>query len=389
MDNFAGYNIIEQLYSGEKITVSRALRKSDNKTVILKILKAEYPDPDDIARLMYEYNLLKDLTIPDVIQVYGFEKQQNHFALVLENIPNSCKLRTYLSTHKLSIEEFLRLAIHMADAIDKVHEAGIIHKDINPDNILVIGDGEKIKLLDLSIATKLLEEDHEITNPEMLEGTLPYISPEQTTRMNRPIDRRTDLYSLGITFYEMLTGRLPFEAKDAIEWVHFHIAKQPLPPDQLMPEIPPMISKIIMKLLAKAAEERYATAYGLKADLEESIIDWQKSHHIPEFELASKDRKGIFQIPQKLYGRENEINELMDVFERVSTGSRELLLVSGYSGIGKSSLINEIQKPIIKKRGYFTKGKYEQFQRDVPYAGLIQAFQTLIKQILTESKSQV
>lgn len=389
MNNLTGYDIIEQLYSSDKIVVLRAVRKADNLPVVLKMLKAEYPEPQDIARLNYEYDLLKQLNIPEIIRVYNLEVQQNHFALVLESVSNSATLRTYLNSHQLNIVAFLRLAIQIADALDKIHEAGIIHKDINPDNILVIGEGEAIKILDLSLATQLSEEEHEITNSELLEGTLPYISPEQTTRMNRPIDRRTDLYSLGITFYEMLVGHRPFDAKDAIEWVHSHIAKQPMAPHKLISSIPEMVSLIVLKLLAKSAEDRYATAYGLKADLEEVLIAWQKNHRIPNFELGKKDRRGIFQIPQKLYGREAEIKTLLNAFDNVSKGQRELLLIAGYTGVGKSSLINEIQKPIVKLHGYFTSGKYENYNREVPYAGLIQAFKNLINQILAGNKQRI
>ncbi len=389
MDNLIGYNNLEQLYVGESIIVYRALREVDGRSVILKMLKEEYPDPTNIARLVYEYNLLKNLTIPDIVHTEGFEKQQNHYAIVLEDIPNSCTLREYISTHKISIEDFLYIAIQLADALHQLHEAHIIHKDINPDNILISKDGKLVKLMDLSIATQLTEEEQAIINPETLEGTLPYISPEQTTRMNRSIDRRTDLYSLGITFYEMLIGRLPFEANDAIEWVSYHIAKQPLPPHEISPHIPPMISKIILKLLAKSAEDRYSTALGLKKDLETCLTAWEKNQTIFEFPLGAKDRASTFHIPQKLFGREKEIHHLLEVFEKVNRGAREVLFVEGPSGIGKSSLINEIQKPITRQRGYFITGKYTQYQSDIPYDGLIQAFRQLIQHVLTESTQQV
>ncbi|TAK73594.1 MAG: serine/threonine-protein kinase PknK, partial [Gammaproteobacteria bacterium] len=389
MDNLIGYNQLEQLYVGESIVVYRAIREMDGRSVILKMLKEEYPDPADIARLIYEYNLLKDLTITDIVRTEGFEKQQHHYAIVLEDIPNSCTLREFLFTHKLSIEDFLQIAIQLAAALDQLHETHIIHKDINPDNILITKDGKQIKLIDLSIATQLSEEEQVAVNPEVLEGTLPYISPEQTTRMNRSIDRRTDLYSLGITFYEMLVGRLPFEANDAIEWVSYHIAKQPVPPHDIIADIPEMVSKIILKLLAKSAEDRYNTAEGVKKDLQICLTAWEKDHTIPAFTLGVQDRAGMFHIPQKLFGREKEAYQLLEVFEKINRGAREVLFVEGQSGIGKSSLINEIQKPIIRQRGYFITGKYEQYQKDLPYDGLIQAFRNLIQQILTESKQRV
>jgi predicted ATPase/class 3 adenylate cyclase len=385
---FSGYRILEEVYKGDKIVVYRGLRELDRQPIVFKMLKAEYSDPVDIIQLSYEYALLKKLDFPGIIKAYSFEKQQNRYAIVLEDLPNSCTLRTFFK-RKPSFTSFLQVAIQLAEALDKLHTANVIHKNINPDNILIFGENNQVKLIDLSIATQLLAEEQEAKVPELLEGSLPYISPEQTTRMNRSIDRRTDFYSLGITFYEMLVGHLPYQANDAIEWVYCHITKTPPSPRELNAEIPEMLSLIIMKLLAKSPEDRYMTAYGLKVDLEKCLTAWQQKQKISFFELGVNDRAAIFQIPQKLFGREQEIHDLLEAFDRVSQGTRELLLVAGNSGIGKSSLINEIQKPIVHQKGYFIAGKYEKYRRDIPYAGFIHAFDSLLNQILAEDEQRV
>ncbi|MBC1220656.1 AAA family ATPase, partial [Nostoc sp. UCD120] len=265
----------------------------------------------------------------------------------------------------------------------------IIHKDIKPQNIIVNLATCQVKIIDFSISSLLFQEKPKLSNPGLLEGTLAYMSPEQTGRMNRSVDYRTDFYSLGVTFYEMLTGQLPFSATDPMELVHCHIAKQPIAVEQLNPQIPQVISAIIMKLLSKTAEGRYQSAFGIKADLETCLDQLEQTNSITKFAIGQHDHSSQLQIPEKLYGREAEINILMNAFEKVNQGNKELILVAGYSGIGKSALVNEIHKPVIKHRGYFIAGKFEQFQRNIPYASLIQAFQELMQQLLTDSEAQL
>ena len=389
MINLSGYKVLSQIYSGKSVSVYRGIWLEKNLPVILKILNAEYPSQEDIARLKHEYNLIKDLTLPSVIHAYKLEKIEHRYALVLEDIPNSTTLTDFLTQQEMSVELFLFIALRLSNILQEIHAAHIIHKDINPNNIIISKDGSQIKVIDFSIATELSQEKQEITSPEGLEGTLPYISPEQTAHMNRVIDRRTDLYSLGIIFYLMLTGQLPFEARDPDEWVYFHIAKRPRPPKELNGQVPDTISNIVMKLLAKAPEDRYASAYGLAADLEHFMLPWQQKQEATSFPLGEKDRTSIFQIPQKLYGREIEVEQLMAAFTKTSQGTRELLLVRGYAGIGKTSLINEIHKPVVRKHGYFISGKFEQFKQNVPYYGLIQAFRQLIRRLLTENRKRI
>ncbi len=274
--------------------------------------------------------------------------------------------------------------------MDYVHQQQIIHKDINPSNLVLNPNTQELKLIDFGISTQLSRENPTFRNPNLLEGTLLYIAPEQTGRMNRSVDYRSDFYSLGATFYELLTGRVPFPSDDPLALVHSHIAQQPIPPHQINPEIPEAISHIILKLMSKNAEDRYQSAYGLKRDLEECLRQWQTTEQIQPFPLATQDSSARFQLPQKLYGRQQEIAELLSGFERVCSGGQtELMLVAGYSGIGKSALVQEVYKPITRQRGYFISGKFDQLQRDIPYASLVQAFRSLILQLLTESATEI
>jgi len=289
----------------------------------------------------------------------------------------------------LSLQSVLSIGIKCAKVIGELHKNHIIHKDIKPHNILINMDTNDVRLIDFSISTRLTKEVQEIVNPDHLEGTLAYISPEQTGRMNRSIDYRTDFYSFGVTLYEMATGKRPFENRDPMELVHSHIAKIPTSPSEIKQEIPKVLSQIIMKLLSKNAEDRYKGAYGLIEDLTTCYNQLKESGKIEEFEIGIKDISDRFQIPEKLYGREKEITHLMEMFGKVADGSKEIIMFTGGSGIGKSALINEIHKPIVEKRGYFISGKYDQFKRNIPYTAVIQAFQGLVKQLITESEEKI
>ena len=317
----------------------------------------------------------------------------------------------------LPLEELLNLALQLADTIHYLYQNRVIHKDIKPANILINPDTKQIKLIDFSIASLLPRETQEIQNPNILEGTLAYLSPEQTGRMNRGIDYRSDFYSLGVTFYELFTGQLPFVADDPMELVHCHLAKQPIPIHEINLEIPLVLSQIVSKLMAKNAEDRYQTALGLKHDLEICLTQLQKTGKIAAFEIAARDITDRFLIAEKLYGRETEVSQLLAAFERVSTGSlpqtrfkkealetstivkpgeersylsgSELMLVAGFSGIGKTAVVNEVHKPIVRQRGYFIKGKYDQFQRNIPFLAFLQAFRDLMRQLLSESEANL
>ena len=278
------------------------------------------------------------------------------------------------------------LAIAIAAAVGELHQRSLVHKDIKPANILVnVATGE-VRLTGFGIASRLARERQSPQPPETIAGTLAYMAPEQTGRMNRSIDSRSDLYALGVTFYQMLTGVLPYTAAEPMEWVHCHLATRPMPPAERVREIPGVISAIVMKLLAKRAEDRYQTAAGLERDLRRCQSEWGAQRRIDDFPLGEHDTPDRLLIPEKLYGRQREVETLLAAFDRVvSGGAPELVLVSGYSGIGKSSVVNELQPVLVPPRGLFAGGKFDQYKRDVPYSTLAQAFQSLVRSLLAKS----
>ncbi|MEG5036482.1 AAA family ATPase [Microcoleus sp. AT3-D2] len=388
MNALPGYKITEVVQLGVKSIIYRAVRESDRSPAIVKTLNTDYPTIEEITRLRHEYKISSNLKLEGIVKPYSLEKYKNSFALILEDCGGQ-SLRHHLAGKSIKIPKFLPLAIQVAQTLGEVHQNQIIHKDIKPSNIIIAPDFQQVKITDFSMATRLSREVHQNSNTTVLEGTIAYISPEQTGRMNRDLDYRTDLYSLGITFYEMLTGELPFNSTDPLELIHSHIAVTPVPPHQLNNEVPQIISSLVMKLLAKNAEDRYQSAFGVKADLENCLTQLQTTGKIENFIPGTLDKSGQFLIPQKLYGRTQEVADLMASFDRVSFGTTEMVLVSGYSGIGKTSVVSEIHKPIVRQRGYFITGKFDQFKRDIPYAAITQAFESLMQQLLTKSSEEL
>jgi serine/threonine protein kinase len=398
--NIAGYTVLEVIYEGTNTVIYSASKEPEHNSVIIKTLKAEFPTIEELTRLRHEFKILQPLDIDGILKPIGLESYQNGLALILPDFKGEA-LTSFLSAQALELSQFLQISIQLVSTLAQLHQNNIIHKDIKPHNILINSTTGQVKIIDFSIASRLSRESQTINNPNLLVretfsmdvasvqdigvGTLAYMAPEQTGRMNRAIDYRTDFYALGVTFYEMLTGQLPCQTTDSLELIHCHIAKTPIPPEELNPAIPLVISDIVMKLLAKTAEDRYQSALGLKADLEACLRMLQTSGEIAHFKVGELDLFSQFSIPQKLYGREQEVDRLMDAFDRVSSGRTEMMLVCGYSGIGKSSLVNEMHKPIVRQRGYFISGKFDQFKRNIPYASIIQAFQELMRQLLTES----
>ncbi|HEY9853270.1 MAG TPA: AAA family ATPase [Leptolyngbyaceae cyanobacterium] len=380
-----GYHFINLLYSGSKTEVYRAYRESDKSSVIIKLLKIEYPTPQDIIQFRNHYLISKNLDYRGIVKPYSLENYRNSLALVMEDF-KGISLLEYSQSQPLEIKDFLEIAIAISKILEKIYQYKVIHKDIKPANLLIEPHTKEVKITDFSLASLLPRESQEIQNPNVLEGTLAYISPEQTGRMNRGIDYRTDFYSLGVTFYELVTGQIPFNFSDPIELVHCHIARMPVPPIEINPAIPQMVNDIILKLIAKMPEERYQSAYGIRKDLENCLQQWETKSHISLFTLGQEDSYDRFQIPEKLYGRDREVQTLLAAFERVNQGSSELMLVTGFSGIGKSALVQEIYKPITKQRGYFVAGKFDQFQRNIPYSAIVNALRSLVRQLLTENE---
>ena len=383
-----GYSISQLIYQGSRTIVYQGSRIRDSLPVVIKTLQPEYSTPENSGRLKHEYEITRNLELNGIVKTYAFELSGGVSALILEDF-GGVSLKNRMSDGRMEPAAFLAIAIGVANTLGELHAHQIIHKDIKPSNIIVNPSSGLTKITDFGISTRLQQEYYSPVISNSFEGSVSYMSPEQTGRMNRAVDYRTDFYSAGISFYELLTGQLPFQAKDQLEWVHCHIARTPFPPNLVNPDIPEALSVIIMKLIAKTAEERYQSAHGLVADLENCLEQLNSSGKIACFTPGSKDVSNRFQIVQKLYGRDSEIATLLNAFDRVCKGASELVLVTGYSGIGKSSIIREIQKPVVKHRGYFISGKFDRFQRDIPYVSLIQAFRDLVHQILTESDEEI
>ncbi len=410
MIELTGYQILHQIYSGIRTLVYRGTRTCDETPVVIKVLRSEYPSFSELVQFRNQYTIAKNLNLPGIIQTYSLEAYQNGYALIVEDFGGiSLKEWTGKGETVPSLVEFLRIAIDMSNTLDRLCRDRIIHKDIKPANILINPTTKQIKLIDFSIASLLPRETQTLMNPNVLEGTLNYLSPEQTGRMNRGIDYRTDFYSLGVTFYELLTGKLPFSSSDPMELIHCHIAKQPPSVHEINPEIPVVLSSIVSKLMAKNAEARYQSALGLKADLENCLQQLNETGKIESFVIGKRDLCDRFIIPEKLYGRATEVATLLAAFDRVAnpilsrggapvparsveeanSSRSEMMLVAGFSGIGKTVVVNEVHKPIVRQRGYFIKGKYDQFQRNIPFSAFVQAFRDLMGQLLSESDAQL
>ena len=386
----SGYTINEKIFDSARSLVYRGQQDSNGRSVILKILRREQITPEKIGRFQREYEIMRNLQGDDCIQAYDLIEFENSLAIVLENFGGESIAAT-MRGKQMAMDEFLPLAIRITQQLGDIHNQNLMHKDINPGNIVWNKKDNIVKIIDFGLATSLSRENPEIRNPNVLEGTLAYISPEQSGRMNRAMDYRSDFYSLGVTFYELVTGQLPFKMKDPMELVHAHIAKQPIPPAQISPTVPIVISDIILQLLTKNAEERYQSAFGLHRDLENCWEQWQATQSIAPFPLGEHDVFARFQMPQKLYGRMQDRQPILEAFARISdptTSQTELILVTGEAGIGKSSLIHELYKPVTARRGNFIQGKYDQLQ-NTPYAPLITAFEALINQILTGTTQEI
>ncbi|MCA9658051.1 MAG: AAA family ATPase [Myxococcales bacterium] len=383
---FPGYRVVETLHEGSNAIVLRGERVADGRQVILKRLAEDYPSPERLASFRQEYEINRKVS--ERAEQCSLERIGNDWLMVLEDAGGVSLDRLGIAG-RLDIVDFLRLALRITETVAAVHGHLIIHRDINPANITLNEDSGAVRLIDFGASTLLSRSNASFSNPAMLEGTLPYIAPEQTGRMNRTVDLRADLYSLGITLYELLVGKTPFTTDDPLELVHSHVAKLPPDPREFRPKIPEVVARIILKLLAKNAEERYQSALGLHHDLSRCLELAEEGAEIAFERLGERDVSDRLHIPETLYGRGVELTSLLAAFERVRTGGCEMAVVAGAPGIGKSALVRELYGPITRARGFFVSGKFDQFNRNVPYSSLIQAFRALVRQLLTEPPARI
>jgi len=407
MISIKGFTIKEQIHSGGKSIVYRG--DNNGKPVIVKILNNKYPDISEVNSFKKEYNVLEKINSQGIVKALGIEKYDNSIAIVFEDIGGEALSKLSNEIKSFSLIELMRIMLMSAKSLGEVHALNLVHKDIKSHNIVLNRKAGRLQIIDFGNASQLAKQNSYTPLNSSIEGTLAYVSPEQTGRMNRSVDYRTDYYSLGVTFYQILTGEVPFTTSDPMELVHSHIAKRPLSPFEKN-KTPKILSDIVMKLLEKNPEDRYQSIAGLVYDLEwclnnidllefavrdtpvgDAPVGDAYMRHLrgDNFKIGTHDHSGKFQIPEKLYGRNEEVIQIIKTFKRVVEGNTELLLISGRSGIGKSALINEVNKPITEYRGIFASGKYDQFKKTIPYRAITQCFQSLLQQILMSSQSEI
>lgn len=381
-----GYTLSEPIHEGKNTILYRARRTDDDAKVIVKILKSEHPTPREAAKLRHEFAIMRTLDLPGVARAHALEEHGARAALIMEDT-GARSLNHLLRAGPMDPRTALSIGVSLARTLGEIHKRRVIHKDIKPHNVLVHPtEAMDIKLIDFGIAALLPQETLRAQSPGSLEGTLAYMSPEQTGRMNRAVDYRTDLYSLGATLYELFTGVPPFPSGDALEIIHSHIARTPVPPEARAPGLSAVVSDIVMKLLAKGAEDRYQSAHGLEHDLSECLSQLASRGGVEPFPLGQRDAPFELNLPQKLYGRGEETRALEAAFERVSGGAKELVLIAGHPGVGKSALVNELPRINAEGRRAFllAAGKFEQLSRGDPYVAVARASRALIEQTLTE-----
>ncbi|TDQ19481.1 putative ATPase [Algoriphagus boseongensis] len=390
-ENIPGFVELEILYNSYPHLLLKGKRIKDGKSIVLKTLQDKYPKKEHIAGITREYQLLSKAQVEGVVEVFDFFGYGNgNVAIEMENFGLSLEdYRHSQSPKKIPLPLLLSISLKLVKTLGRIHDKGIIHKDLVPRNILVNPENFEVKIIDFSSSTELSREHQEVTFPNSISGSLPYISPEQTGRMNRDIDYRTDYYTVGVSLFELGTGQLPFQASDALEWVHCHISKPPKVAKEIDPEFPSALSDLLGKLMAKNAEDRYQSTKGISHDLEQINSAFEAGAKDFPLELAKGDILGKFQIPQKLYGREIEIQKLETYLQKATNGSAEFCLVSGYSGVGKSALVHEFGRTVARKKGFLIQGKFEQFRQNTAYSALAGAFKELIHHLLGESKARL
>ena len=381
-----GFELVDVIHESGPRVLYRGVRKADGEEVVLKTLLAPYPRRTHVAEMRREYQIAARLTIDGVIRVHSLVAYGSG-NLAIEMEPFGLSLADFMAERKgtpLGLDRFLSIAVRLAQILGQLHEQNVVHKDIMPRNVLVEPSSGDLRLIDFGIASLFSRERQSVTLSKRLEGSLPYISPEQTGRMNRDLDYRSDYYSLGVTLFELLTGELPFSADNALEWVHRHISQPPREAHKVDRYVPQLLSRIVSKLLSKNAEDRYQSTYGLIVDLERCGDALARTGSVAAFRLGEFDISRKFQIPQQLYGREAELEQLGALFDDVAHGATALCLVSGYAGVGKSALVNELGKSIVREKGYLIQGKFDQFKQSSAYGEFALAFRSLVQELLGE-----
>ncbi|MCG8609658.1 MAG: response regulator, partial [Pseudomonadales bacterium] len=386
MPTILNYDISEQLFESKHARVYRATDQINGRSVILKVLNHDFPGQEDLARYRNEYEITRQLTACDaVVKVLSLEPYQNTLVLVKEDI-GAKDLAAWIADESFDLATHLSIAIQASKALECIHKARIVHKDINPSNLVWQPEDNRLNVIDFGIASRIAREHHSFLHQNQIDGTLAYIAPEQTGRLNRTVDYRADLYSLGVTLYQLFTGTLPFQGIDGIELVHAHIALTPLEPHYVNPNIPLPVSQIITRLMAKMPDARYQSAAGLCYDLQHCQEQLAATGQIMPFALGEQDFSEDFIIPEQLYGRENEVRAIVDAFDRVSRGEKELIMIAGYSGTGKSALVHEVHRPLTEKHGLFISGKFDQYERDNPYFAWTSTIREFVRYVLKEQE---
>ena len=383
-----GYQVLEQIHESVHSVAFRARREGDQQPVVVKVLKEDLPPLGEVLRYRREFELSAQFKgWPGISQVLSLCELGQRLALVMEDY-GAESLRKQMARKRFSLEEVLRIGVAVAEALGRLHEVQVIHKDLNPSNILQNPQTGEVKISDFGISTVLTVEAQEPQSPGVLEGTLAYISPEQTGRVSHSVDFRTDFYSLGVTLYELLTGKLPFSTKDLQELLYCHLARNPVPPDEENPQVPRVLSLMVQKLMAKSPDARYQSAAGIQADLTLCLFQLRETGQVRDFPIGADDFSLRLLIPEKLYGRESDLRLLTEAFDRVRPGRSEMILVSGTSGVGKTSLVRILFPQVSERDGYFLSGKFGQLQRNRPCSAFVDAFEHLLRYILSESKER-
>jgi hypothetical protein len=380
-----GYELLHRVCATTGGAIYRA-RPSNSAAPVLLKLPVPNPSPAQFACFQREYELVQQLHLPGVLRPLAFINTPN-LAIVLEDVPGRA-IDSVLSELSMDLKSSMRVACQLASTLTGLHSTGVVHRDLRPANILVDLEHQNVWLADLSVATCGQQEPVPPgATPSQTDWA--YISPEQTGRVNVPVDHRSDLYSLGVILYRLLTGKLPLQASDPLEWVHRHVAQLPTPVTEVVPQIPSVLSDVVMKLLAKRPEDRYQSALGVESDLSQCLAQLEETGSIVPFALAAHDAVAL-EIPNKLYGREAELATLMDTFAGASGfGGPKLALISGYIGIGKSSLAREMGNLIVRGGGRFIEGKFDQYEREIPYAAFTHALRELVQQILAGDEEEI